>query len=107
MEMFVIFEDVCERNTRWLSADDKESCAKSMECALICMNALCATSLDRNRFVWHITPKCHMATHLAYDFAASGVNPRRVTCYSDEDMIGRVKGIVQRCHGGSAGRRGL
>ena len=107
MENFVIFEDVCERNTRWLSADDRESCAKSMECALICMNALCATSLDRNKFVWHITPKCHMATHLAYDFAASGVNPRRVTCYSDEDMIGRVKRIVQRCHGGSAGRRGL
>ncbi len=92
MEHFAIFEDVCDRNTRWLSADDREICSKSMEGVLLCMNALCATSLDRNKFVWHITPKCHMATHLAYDFA---------------DMIGCVKRIVQRCHGGSAGRRGL
>ena len=48
-----------------------------------------------------------MATHLAYDFAVAGVNPRRITCYADEDMIGRVKRIVQKCHGGNAGRRGL
>ena len=48
-----------------------------------------------------------MATHLAYDFAADGVNPRRVTCYADEDMVGRIKKIVNRCHGRTADKTSL
>ena len=67
------------------------------------MNALHAESIEKNDFLYHIVPKYHMATHLAYDFAADGVNPRRVTCYADEDMVGRVKRVVNRCHGKTAG----
>ena len=67
------------------------------------MNALHTESIEKNDFLYHIVPKCHMATHLAYDFAAEGVNPRRVTCYADEDMVGRIKKINNRCHGKTAG----
>ena len=73
----------------------------------MCLNWLCTDALGRDKFSWHLIPKCHMATHIAFDFAASGVNPRRTTCYADEDMVGRVKKIVSRCHGGSASRRAL
>jgi hypothetical protein len=66
------------------------------------MNALSSEALSAKEYRWHIVPKCHMATHLAFDFAATGVNPRRVTCYADEDMVGRVKKIVERCHGSTA-----
>ena len=41
---------------------------------------------------------------MAYDNAGEA-NPRRVHCYSDEDMLGRVKKILHKCHGLSAGRR--
>ncbi len=104
MKAFMDFEDVCDRNGRFLAHPDRQSIARHMETALLCMNSLSCRALDRGKFMWHLIPKCHMATHLAYDFAASGVNPRRVTCYADEDMVGKVKKIVTRCHGVSAGR---
>jgi hypothetical protein len=103
----VAFEDVCDRNDRWLPANDRDELARSMEGALVGLNALCTAALAGNKFLWHIVPKCQMATHLAYDFAAAGLNPRITTCYADEDMIGRVKRIVNKCYGGSAGRRTL
>ena len=78
-----------------------------MEKALIHLNCLHGDALEEREFLWHIAPKCHMATHLAYDFVAEGVNPRRVNCYADEDMVGRIKRIVQRCHGAKAGTRVL
>ena len=81
----------------------RSAAASHMERALIHMNALHLESVEKNDFLYHIIPKCHMSTHLAYDFAADGVNPRRVTCYADEDMVGRVKRIVNRCHGKTAG----
>ena len=72
--------------------------------ALLCANYLCNEAAGNGKSLWHITPKFHMAIHLAYDFAAEGVNPRRVTCYADEDMVGRMKKIVSKCHGKSAGK---
>jgi len=99
---FARFEDVCDDYGRFLPAPAREELAKSMESALLCMNALSSEALSAKEYRWHIVPKCHMATHLAFDFAATGVNPRRVTCYADEDMVGRVKKIVERCHGSTA-----
>ena len=57
--------------------------------------------------MWHILPKAHMTTHMAYDFAPQGRNPRRITCYPDEDMVGKVKTIVEACHGKTAADRAL
>ena len=93
---------MCDDYGRFLPAPAREELAKSMESALLCMNALSSEALSAKEYRWHIVPKCHMATHLAFDFAATGVNPRRVTCYADEDMVGRVKKIVERCHGSTA-----
>jgi len=107
MTNFAGFEEVCDRNGRWLPEGDREELAACMERALVCMNALRSAAMAEGRYFYHITPKCHMATHLAYDIAASGVNPRRTTCYADEDMVGRVKKIVNKCHGASAGRTSL
>ena len=45
-------------------------------------------------------------THLAFGFVVrSAVNLRRVTNYSDEDFVGRIKRIARACHGASAGMR--
>ena len=91
MEQFAMFETICDRNGRWLPQEDIDGVTDCIENALLCFNALAAEASDAERFMWQVLPKAHMTTHLAYDFAASGVNPRRCTCYADEDMIGRVK----------------
>ena len=41
---------------------------------------------------------------MAYDHAREA-NPRTVHCYADEDMLGRVKKILHRCSGRTAGKR--
>lgn len=104
MDAFVKFEDICDKNSRWLPGRDIEGMAEKMEEALLHMNALHAEAAASGKFLWKLTPKAHMATHLVFDFAASGVNPRRITCYADEDMVGRCKKIILRCHGATAGR---
>ena len=104
MDSFVSFENVCEGSGRWLSPADQEAIAFHLEAALVNLNSLAVEAFSQGLFLWHLQPKAHMMTHLAYDFAATGVNPRRTTCYADEDMIGRCKKIVQHCHGATAGR---
>ena len=98
------FEEILQRNDRWLVAADKALAADHMETALVHMNLLCNEAVEKDIFRWHLTPKSHMAAHLAYDFAADGVNPRRVTCYAEGDMVGRMKRIISKCHGKTAGR---
>ena len=105
---FVAFENVCGRNGRYLPQGERDLIAQYMEEALLCLNALAAEAIAAgNLYLWHIVPKAHMASHMAFDCAGAGVNPRRVTCYADEDMVGRMKRVMSRCHGGSAGRMGM
>ena len=59
-----------------------------------------------NRKMWHTIPKNHLITHLMYDQAPQA-NPRRVLCYADEEMVGKMKRIMERCHGSTAGRMGM
>ena len=105
MDAFVGFEDLCEQHGRWVPPLDVAAMASFMEKGLVHLNRLAAEAAVVGLFFWHVIPKCHMATHLAYDFATTGVNPRRVTCYADEDMVGRCKKIAQKCHGKAAAHR--
>ena len=74
---------------------------------LICLNALSYEALLNNqRQLYHITPKAHMVSHLSYDFSGQA-NPRKTQCYSDEDMVGKMKRIMSRCHGATAAAMGL
>ena len=79
--------------------------AVAFEDALLASNALAASSIEAGRPLWKLLPKHHALTHIAYD--NGGVNPRWVSCYPDEDMVGRMKRIYQRCHGSTAPERSL
>lgn len=102
---WISFEDTCDMNDRWLPQEDREDIAQCIESALVCMNALHVRNMEQGKYMYQLLPKCHMATHMAYDIAATGINPRRTTCYADEDMVGKVKAIMLKCHGSSAGKR--
>ena len=53
----------------------------------------------RGDMLFTVAPKHHMMTHWAAK--AMYLNPRRVACFMDEDMVGIVKSIVQGCTSGS------
>ena len=100
-EQWAAFEAICARNGRFLATPDKQHIADSVENALVCLNYLASEPGS----LWHIKPKAHMSTHMAFDAAVEfGINPRRVTNYSDEDMVGRIKRVMRSCHGSSAGK---
>ena len=97
---------MCERNKRVIREADLEPSNQAMDGALLCYNALAAHALADNKILWHMTPKFHMAGHIAYDFAQIR-NPRWVHNYMDEDMVGKIKRISSKCHGLTAGKMAL
>jgi hypothetical protein len=106
LECFTTFEDICERNGRFIAEADVQPLKDAMEGALLCYNSLAADALRDNQLLYDLTPKAHLATHLAWDFAPQA-NPRHVHCYCDEDMVGKMKRLTSKCHGLTAGRMGV
>ena len=99
LSSFVAFGKICQAQGAYLSEAAAHAIPGLIENALLCYNALMDEAIGYGTYMWHILPKAHMASHMAYDFVKTGRNPRTVTCYPDEDMIGRVKKIVEACHG--------
>ena len=93
-------------NDRFSTPASADSCGSLVETALAMHGHLSSASRAAGVRVWPITPKFHAMQHIAYDQAYMG-NPRRVHCYSDEDMVGNMKRIYIRCHGIAAPHRSL
>eukprot|EP00959_Pyramimonas_sp_CCMP1952_P470957 9497599-Pyramimonas_sp.AAC.1 len=102
----VTFENVYRDNERIIPAADLIRAQEATEDFLACLNALATEAVIHDKWTWHITPKAHMVLHMALDFAPQA-NPRKTQCYSDEDMVGRMKRIISRCHGMTAAAMGL
>ena len=53
--------------------------------------------------LYKLIPKFHALTH----YYVTRLNPRRATCYQDEDMVGRMEKIYVNTHGSTAPKRAL
>ena len=104
LNCFVEFECMCASHGRFLTPEAVTAVAVSIEGALMAFSWLGSSSQGNGRY--HETPKAHMTTHLGYD-QAQFANPRRVACYADEDLIGKIKRILEHCHGATVHKRGL
>ena len=100
------FDLTCRKARRFPTPSQAESMADHVESALVFYNALASAAADAGEHLWKVLPKHHMLTHLAYD-QAPWANPRWVHCYGDEDMVGRVKKLVNVCHGSTCARKAL
>ena len=99
-------DDIMKANDRFISAPDLEELQKVVESALLCYNALAVEAYNDAYWLWHVVPKFHMLEHSIYDQAAQA-NPRTTSCYCDEDMVGKMKRLLSRCHGATAGTMGI
>ena len=104
---WVRFERICDGNSRFRTAHDTPLIEAAVGDALLCHNALYSEGIFNNQLLWQVLPKAHMAEHLGFDFSQTVVDSRRVTNYSDEDMVGTIKRIMSSCHGGSAGKMAM
>ena len=93
-------------NDRFLTPASADAYGSLVETALAVYLQLSLEARAAGIRLWPITPKFHAMQHIAYDQAWMG-NPRRVHCYSDEDMVGKMKRIYIRCHGVTAPHRSL
>ena len=105
-QCWVTFETICARNGRYLTPPDLRAAVDAVEGALLAQNALASDAIAQAHLRWHLIPKHHMTTHMAYDFCQQA-NPRHVHAYPDEDLIGKMKRLMSLCHGATAGRMGL
>ena len=100
------FESTCRQAGRYFTPMQLAQVQDSVEEALLGQNTLNADALSRGLLYWHQIPKNHMCTHMAFDLACIA-NPRICHCYADEDLVGKMKRIMSRCHGATAGRNGM
>ena len=94
---------ICRRAGRYFTAEQHAEFCGWLEVGLRSANELAAIALTRKWKLYKMLPTFHALTHY-YD---TRLNPRRVTCYQDEDMVGRMKKIYVRCHGKTAPRTSL
>ena len=95
------------RHFEFFDVQSQDEAADAMEKALLAVNYLSCQARAMGEFAWGVLPKHHFSTHIAYDQAGFGVNPREKTCYRDEDIVGKHKIIVSACHGRTACQRSL
>ena len=96
---------IMRRHGKHLSTASAVDLARTFEDALALYSALASKCAEQGLCRWAVTPRHHALTHIGFD--NGGTNPRQVHCYSDEDMVGKMKRIFLRCHGATAGQRGL
>ncbi len=98
MTELLAMDRVWTQAPRFMSLAQVDAAALHCERAVTALAALVAEQPAEGP--WHLIPKVHALTHLAYDGAMG--NPRASHCYQDEDFVGRAKRIYVRCHGRTA-----
>ena len=93
------------RAGKFLKPDERAALMNHFENALLSYNALAVGSVEAGKKLYPLIPKHHAMVHIAFDFS---LNPRRTSCYQDEDMVGRCKRLYNGCYGGhTAPKRSL
>ena len=82
----------------WLSDVDVVELERARYASLTAYKALCDHSLQENRNYFPMKPKCHLCDHAVRDSKRTRLSACSHWCFSDEDFIGRVKKLAQRCH---------
>ena len=100
MNGFVEADEVMRGSGRHLTPEAQLKVAAAMEQALCAYNFLATEALEKGERLWKLVPKHHVMTHVVYD--NFGSNPRKMSCYLDEDMVGRMKRIYMKCHPSTA-----
>ena len=100
---FVDADRICRKAGRHFTRKEHALFCFYLEKALVSYNALAQEAAAQGKRTWKLLPKHHAVTH----YFDTKINPRRISCYQDEDMVGRVKKIYVACHGSSAPQRSL
>ena len=60
--------------------------------------ALAAEAVQNNALMWALRPKLHGLCHIILGAAADSRNPKYFSCFLDEDFLGKVIKVAEKCH---------
>ena len=84
LESFYKLEVIFSDHNRFIPPAAVEALSDAVESGLLCYNARAIEAVAMGRLLYV-------------------VNPRTVSCYGDEDMLGKIKRLMSRAHGSTAG----
>jgi hypothetical protein len=74
---------------------------------LLTYQDLAENSVVEGTLLYKIRPKHHAFDHVLETMKTSSLNPGKLTTMGDEDFLGKLKRIGQKCHGASIMLRSL
>ncbi|CAL1141025.1 unnamed protein product [Cladocopium goreaui] len=69
-------------------------------------NWLATEALEKENLLWRTRPKYHKLDHIVYDCAPE-VSPLKLSCYTDEDAMGKLKKLAMISYPNQMGRQVL
>ena len=80
------------------SEDERDRAARSARTFLLVYQRLAQESVARGTFIYKIRPKLHDWEHTIMLLEAGSLfNPRFMSCFSEEDLMGRIKKLGLKC----------
>jgi hypothetical protein len=81
---------IMDVSPRFLSPDQISAFSKSWRAFAASYQSLAATAQAEKRTQWKFRPKLHDLAHQCLLVERYGINPRHRSCFSDEDLMGKV-----------------
>ena len=91
------YYDVIRVSGRTFTAAQLSELRFAGETMLVSYAALAIESVEHEINAWRIVPKFHLFQHLVETADVNG-NPRFVSCYSDEDLVGKLAVFARHSH---------
>ena len=93
---FVAADVVMRGAGKFFNREQKAECVNQFEDALHCYHALSKLRHTDGKKLYRWLPKHHALVHIFMDYGF--INPRKVSCMQDEDMVGRAKRLYNGSH---------
>jgi len=92
--------DTLEKSPRYLTSQQGFELYTLAKKFVQSLERLASIALRSNRQRWKFQPKLHPWLHIAEDHWRLRYNYRHCHCFIDEDFVGLVKRLAQKCHRG-------
>ena len=90
-----------------MSIEASVSIGEALQLFFDSYQALARQAIENRSCTYKVRPKLHYLAHLRRHVLATRLNPRKLSCFLDEDFVGRIAAITRKCPRRGASRRVL
>lgn len=101
------FIHVLDRSGPWLTDREALEAWEAGQLYLDCHQHLADMALKAGQMFWKVRPKTHYMCHHVDDCYNTRMNPRFLSCWIDEDFVGKLAKVGRACHRKTCSERTL